>query len=306
MGIGPFAWFLLAQAVACPVVAFATGHPFLLSMAALVPLAYWWAGDVVTAPYGGDENQRAAVGAIAFGSFWLLVAAVASGAAKGGVFAGYIAASVLYPLLLRRCVQDSTGPETRKVLMRGANVTETAPAYICLIASVATAVAFALAQIGRAGEFPQGLAISGAALSIVSDATITTASIVVAAAEVALDRGSGGAPSFRDLWNARGAWLVAVAESWALVAVIGASATAAEGASYTAAAVGAILVTVRGIPTLWGCLNSKMDTGNQSVHRIGVFLALIGTVVGALNVSPPAAVVTVSAALVVDVATVSL
>jgi len=48
-----FAIFMAAQAIGCIVLAFATGHSFVIAPAALVPIVYGWAAAATAAPYQG-------------------------------------------------------------------------------------------------------------------------------------------------------------------------------------------------------------------------------------------------------------
>ena len=142
-----------------------------------------------------SESLKTLVAAVAFASFWLLAAAVATGGCRNGLFVVYVVTSILYALFLRAgCVHPlpasalSPGPPTSAfgsvgtvtVLIQEPETPFVVVAFFSLIGSVAAAAAFATSQIGTGNTFPLVLASAGAAAAVITDATVTAAALVTA------------------------------------------------------------------------------------------------------------------------------
>ena len=376
---------MAAQAIGCIVLAFATGHSFVIAPAALVPIVYGWAAAATAAPYQGgvrpplplhttapearhqtpsrkrhttapeaphcpeapttadrcpeapvslhppsltpsipagaasveesvrtrSESLKTLVAAVAFASFWLLAAAVATGGCRNGLFVVYVVTSILYAVFLRAgCVHPlpastlsplgsnptsaSGSAGTVTVLVQEPETLFVVVAFFSLIGSVAAAAAFATSQIGTGNTFPLALAFAGAAAAVITDATVTAAALVTAghgsriqasAQSSTRSRGFGSTQSIQSRGSRsssmskasksldsvpetstretppppllsfamfRAVWGIAIAQSWAIIAVVAVAAHAPEIAAVVAAAVSASLLLLRGYQALKG------------------------------------------------------
>ena len=258
-----------------------------------------------------SESLKTLVAAVAFASFWLLAAAVATGGCRNGLFVVYVVTSILYAVFLRAgCVHTlpasplgSKGASgirsagTVTVLVQEPETLFVVVAFFSLIGSVAAAAAFATSQIGTGNTFPRALAFAGTAAAVITDATVTAAALVTAghgnriqasspsstrpagfqSTQPIQSRGEGNRSSstsrasqslgrivesgpgetrpspplfsfamFKDVWG------VAIAQSWAIIAVVAVAAKAPEIAAVVAAAVAAPLILLRGYQALTG------------------------------------------------------
>ena len=260
-----------------------------------------------------SESLKTLVAAVAFASFWLLAAAVATGGCRNGLFVVYVVTSILYAVFLRAgCVHPlpastlsplgsnptsaSGSAGTVTVLVQEPETLFVVVAFFSLIGSVAAAAAFATSQIGTGNTFPLALAFAGTAAAVITDATVTAAALVTAghgsriqassqsstrsrgfgSTQSIQSRGVGSRSSsmsrasqslgpvpetstretppppllsfamFKDVWG------VAIAQSWAIIAVVAVAAKAPEIAAVVAAAVAAPLILLRGYQALTG------------------------------------------------------